>query len=353
MFRNFSKPWRAAVAGVLLLAAFSLVAGSVSASNTPGKDKSPQYLTHFKSIAAGRYHALLVSINGNVWDWNVETEKAQLVPGIKDVVEVATYLNRNVALKKDGTVWEWGLSNDISWGSIKEEIRRPRQVKGLSDITAISSGYGFLALSKAGSVYAWDDSKSEAAQLEKLSNVKKISGDSQVLLKDGTVWREPDLEAIIDIAAGDMDELVLKKDGTVWMKFEEGRSNYFGQFGNGTNTDPDSPGWYRVPGLERVTSIYAGWDHFFAQDEDGVTWGWGKNREAQLGTGSTDQQNSPVKLVKVKNMVRLAAGDVFSLYMKKDGTVYKMSNYGRSFIPNYNEAASLSPQQIRIPIKQK
>ena len=85
------------------------------------------------------------------------------------------------------------------------------------------------------------------------------------------------------IAAGDSHTVALKNDGTV---FAWGLNNY-GQLGDGTYTDRNTPAPVRAPeitsattqerGLTGITAISARGYRTVALRNDGTVWAWGKN----------------------------------------------------------------------------
>jgi alpha-tubulin suppressor-like RCC1 family protein len=113
-------------------------------------------------IAAGYRYRLILRADGTVWAWgeNVYGEigdnskmdrwNPTRVHGISGVVSISAPPNghKNLILKSDGTVWEWGAG----------VAAIPRQVPNLDNISAIGSGGSHsLALKKDGSVWAWGD----------------------------------------------------------------------------------------------------------------------------------------------------------------------------------------------------
>src|ERR1035437_210513 len=65
-------------------------------------------------------------------------------------------------------------------------------------------------------------------------------------------------------------------------------NNYYGELGNGTNTDSTIPG--QVSALTGITAIAGGDVHSLALKNNGTIWAWGRNMNGQLGNG-----NSPDK----------------------------------------------------------
>ena len=123
-------------------------------------------------------HSLVLKGDGTVWawgnnfngelgegtvDWNVTTAYRAMpvqVAELSDVVAIATRASvdmigraHSVAVKRDGTVWEWP-SWDLS--SLSPVSVVPVQVEGLSDIVAVAEGGAHsLALKSDGTVWAW------------------------------------------------------------------------------------------------------------------------------------------------------------------------------------------------------
>jgi alpha-tubulin suppressor-like RCC1 family protein len=120
------------------------------------------------------------------------------------------------------------------------------------------------------------------------------------------------------VKAGCDHGLALKTDGTV---YAWGR-NLEGQLGNGTNDSSDVPVKAKI---DNVKAISAGCGHSLALKENGTVWAWGYNRFGQLGNDTSDantDRNVPVKVATLGTGAKgVAAGDDFSVALMKDGTV--------------------------------
>ena len=128
------------------------------------------------------------------------------------------------------------------------------------------------------------------------------------------------------IAAGDYHTVVLKADGTVWAW---GHNDY-GQVGDGTITDRAAP--VQVTSLTGVIAIDAGAYHTIALKSDGTVWVWGANSSGQLGDGTTaSNATTPKQVGALSNVVAIAAGQHHNLVVKSDGTVWGwgLNNYGQ------------------------
>ncbi|HZI02698.1 MAG TPA: RCC1 repeat-containing protein, partial [Archangium sp.] len=122
---------------------------------------------------------------------------------------------------------------------------------------------------------------------------------AMALRQDGTVWsfspsREytgplaysaeqvPGLGNVTSLAAAGRLLVVLRQDGTVWTWDSSG-----GQRG---------PAPVQVPGLEQVTAVAGGRGHILALKRDGTLWGWGSNAKGQLGAGTPNHSQTPVRV---------------------------------------------------------
>ena len=125
------------------------------------------------------------------------------------------------------------------------------------------------------------------------------------------------------IAAGLGHALALQSDGTVvsW------GVNDAGQLGQGTidadpsrPTPPEAPG--RVVGLNDVVAIAAGDVHSLAVRRDGTVWAWGANNASQLGGPPSDPVAVARPVPGVAGITGVAAGDSHSVAVDRDDHVW-------------------------------
>jgi alpha-tubulin suppressor-like RCC1 family protein len=133
----------------------------------------------------------------------------------------------------------------------------------------------------------------------------------------------------------------LKSDGTVWAWGD----NYFGELGNGTNTNSNVP--VQVSGLTGVTAIAGGGYHSLALKSDGTVWAWGDNADGQLGNGTLFNINVvPVPVSGLTEITAIAGGGHHSLALNNDGTVWAWGSNDSGQLGNGTNTDSNVPVQV-------
>lgn len=184
-------------------------------------------------VNAGSRHALAIKTDGSLWAWGhngygqlgdgTTTERhspVQVITGSDtDWVAVDGGAYHSLALRKNGTMWAWGLNGygELGQGNYVDSNTR-MQVGTDSDWVRISAGLSShfnLALKSDGSLWFWGTALGTAS-----STVP-------------TQWGSDSDEDWAKISAGYVHVLALKRDGTLWAS---GKNND-GQLGIGNTTD--------------------------------------------------------------------------------------------------------------------
>jgi alpha-tubulin suppressor-like RCC1 family protein len=276
------------------------------------------------------------STPGGVVYWNeLSRTVGAAAPGLSDVVMAVTGtrtdvsisgLDYGLALKKDGTVWYWGIHSDNPENYTDSS---PVQVAGLSNITAISTGSGnSLALDADGSVWDWGNNYNGQFGIGIPGGGDQPQGTTPTTLQPGQTTTAPikqpvkvsNLTNVTAISSGMRNCLALKSDGTVWAWGD----NEWGQLGDGTTTDRYAPA--QVKNLTGVIAISAGHYHSLAVKADGTVWAWGDNESGELGTGDTIGSTVPVQVKGLTGIKSAAAGEAHSLALAADGSVWAWGN---------------------------
>jgi hypothetical protein len=205
-------------------------------------------------------HVLALMPDGTVWGWGANAA-GQLgdgtqtdgrpeplpVPGLRDVTAIAAGDFTSIAVKRDGTVWQWGYLLGTDGNTVPRALA-PVKVAGLANIIKVAAFDTFaVALDKSGKVWAWG--KNEHGQL----------GDGTTTDRTAAVAVK-NLSGVTAIAAGPEHALAVKTDGTVWT---------WGATPAGTLLPK------QVPGLTGARAVAAGYLYSAAVDQNGDVWTWG------------------------------------------------------------------------------
>jgi alpha-tubulin suppressor-like RCC1 family protein len=236
------------------------------------------------------------------------------VTDLSGVVAIAAGETRSLAIKRDGTVWEWtGQAAADALGLPPEKLH---QVEGLNNVVAVSQacewwwgddflGAHSLALKSDGTVWFWDE--------DEFGN-------------GATIGRITALTDIVAISAGYPDNLAVKRDGTVW------------EWSNSGDVIVSTP--VRVSDLTDVVAVAVGgapMDYSFdyspyglALKGDGMVWAWGDYTWGQLGDGTTTSRTALVQVSGIADIATITSsgtvgqfpGQPLSIAVKRDGTVW-------------------------------
>jgi len=199
------------------------------------------------------FHWAFLKEDGSVWLSGDRLTELNSIASLKDVVT----LSHNYALDKDGNVWSWPLFR--TGGEKTGDVLTAQKVKGLSNIRSINSnGTTHLAIDGDGRLYFWGDT---------------ITGFS-----DGTTHHNQttpisltSIKNVKDAVIAERSLVVLTEDGSVLETSIE------------LEKMPNNPSFKSL--ASGVTSIKSGNRHVIMQKTDGTLWGWGVNKNAELGYG--------------------------------------------------------------------
>jgi alpha-tubulin suppressor-like RCC1 family protein len=146
---------------------------------------------------------------------------------------------------------------------------------------------------------------------------------------------------IVQVAAGPSWGLALRSDGTVW-GWGAGISGNLGYPNIGFSTVP-----IQVPGLSNIVAVSAGINQGLALRSDGTVWAWGSNQYGQLGNGTTGQsQPTPTQVTGLTGVTKIAAGGLFSLALRSNGTVWAWGYNQDGELGNGTTSNSSVPLQV-------
>ena len=277
------------------------------------------------------------------------------LPGVK---QMSAGCYHGLAVMKNGTVKAWGYGGDGALGNNSDDdVHVPSTIPGLANVKAVSAGCDHsLALKENGTVWAWGDNfygalgdgdrpnnslvPVKVLGLDDVKSVVAADALSVALRENGTVYawgyngygqlgagetgthtdvpgRVSRLTNVRQVSAYSASQhvLALLENGSVraW------GNNTYGQLGDGSLDDANRP--VRVVTINNVKSISGGYHHSLALTEEGVVWGWGQNDNGEMGDGTDVDKPAPVKVERLTGVKAIAAGEQHNLALKHDGTL--------------------------------
>ncbi|KPA16163.1 regulator of chromosome condensation, rcc1, partial [Candidatus Magnetomorum sp. HK-1] len=213
-----------------------------------------------------------------------------------------------------------------------------------------------------------------------ITNATKIAGSSNhslALDTDGKIWvwgnnsvgqlgitplvtqytpvEMTAIDSVIDIAASanvtdSNHSLAVKSNGTVWAW----GYNLYGQLGNNDccTSSANSVTPVQVLNITGVTKVAAGANHSLALKSDGTVWAWGYNDNGQMGNGTSGAGTdcySPVQVSGLNTVKAIAAGAYHSLALKQDGTVWSWGVNSNAQLGDNSKTERNTPVQVVGP----
>ena len=277
------------------------------------------------AIEAGSFMTAAIKMDSSLWTWGYNIYGA-LGNGVdfatpnkefkidskpykilKNVESVSLGSSWGMALKKDGTLWTWGLNMHGNLGNgMKNGTHICKPAKIMNDVVAAGAGsYHGIALKKDGTVWVWGHNKN--GQLGNSNNKIEYSPTPQKVMDD-----------VIEVSAGYIHSSVVKKDGSLWTwgNIKDGRASKPTRYPLDENIDIEKikDGDNCLLVLSKSKKLYT-WDaesnslyemldsvvqasmfsnHFLALKEDGSIWAWGNNSHSNLGDGTVHYADTPI-----------------------------------------------------------
>ena len=284
----------------------------------------------------------------------------------------------SLAVGSDGNAYAWGYNyygqlGDGTRGDKHAPVRvrmpdRSTYPDLPEDFTYLQASAGAshsLALGSDGNAWAWGYNYYGQLGNGTTSN----SGQSTpVRVKTPDRKTYPDLPAdftYLQVSAGGSHSLALGSDGNVYAW----GYNYYGQLGDGTDSDRNAP--VRVKTPDRKTypdlpadftylQVSAGYLHSLALGSDGNAYAWGSNNAGQLGNGTGSDRNAPVRVKTPDRKTypdlpadftyqQVSAGDSHSLAIGSDGNAYAWGSNNAGQLGGGTTSSRNTPVRVKTP----
>ncbi len=268
------------------------------------------------------------------------TVVSNLPPSALLATQVATLVNRTLALHPDGTVYAWGYYVDpITGGYTTNGVwaNRPTRVQGLPPVrqVAIGSDYSSWTLARDGTVWGWGFFNNAVSFAQGPNNTTQAFLSPVQLLEaantpidrvcqiEGTPYGVVMLRS--EVAGG---TCAANEPRSVWYTAnisgnEHNASGYAARYAaldsGGTLLPPGR--WIREVVTSRNYSI--GPTSVFALANDGAVYAWGYlNSQGQLGLGNNNTQpTTPQFAAGWQGAMRIAAAAEVTLALMSDGSI--------------------------------
>lgn len=235
-----------------------------------------------------------------------------------------------MALKKDNTLWYWGLWNPTSSETDVGCLRAsPTQIGTGSNW---SSNFDFGA-NRAN--YLAIDRNNRLWQLATGNN-------TQTRVGTGSAWAKVAMASDNFNSPPQWHAILVTTTGQLWSY----GYNLYGQLGNNTtatnNTAPARVGsltnWKDV-----TTTTY---QSTLAIKTDGTLWSWGRNQFGQLGLGDTVDRSSPVQVGNGTTWAKVSCRSITVHAIKTDGTLWAWGYNTDGQFGNSSNISRSSPVQV-------
>jgi len=294
--------------------------------------------SNWKQVSAGSDHCAAIKTDGTLWTWgddyygtlglnSVNVPKSTPVTTFtggtnwKYVSELS--ILGGLAIKTDGTLWEWG------WG---QPAYYPTQVGSGTNWKQSSLSYYNRAVIKTdGTLWVWGYDNFGTLGVndttDRATPVTTFAG--------GTNWKQVASSKVFYT-----HRAAIKTDGTLWTW----GNNFYGKLGINDTTNRSTP-VTTFAGGSNWKQVSAGANHTAAIKTDGTLWVWGRNAVGQLGTNDTTDRATPVTtFAGGSNWKQVSGGGSHTVAIKTDGTLWTWGNN------SYGELGTNDTTQRNTPV---
>jgi alpha-tubulin suppressor-like RCC1 family protein len=257
-------------------------------------------LTGVARIVANKASAMAVMQDGSVRAWGEMPEFLTggqrvfpgvaapiVINGLVNVIDIAGGPFGGYALTRDGRVHAWGsnIKGELGTGTAAVEVRGPALVPGVSDVVSIATVNGAaVAVTRDGRVWSWGSNEQGGLGRGTQADVNEPGQPTPAVV--------PGITDAVDVQAGTQGRhfIVKRRNGTLigW-----GNSDW-GQLGAGVSGDfqlKQTP--IKLPDVE---AYWLSGNCSFARTKDGTIWFWGEESIAQGLLGQRANQRIPVRV---------------------------------------------------------
>lgn len=325
-------------------------------------------LSPVTAIATGSSDALALQVDGTVVAWGDKAPVPAVVTGLSGIASIASLGATHFAQQSGGSVFAWGANFNGEFGNgTVDSSTNPVTVPEAFGVAAIGSGsYAshalaigqvrtpisiavnpFSAIVPVGGTQSFtavatfsDGSAQDVTGMVTWASsnlgVAAVTGATAKGLKAGSAQITATQQGVQGTG-----NLTVILPGTV-IAWGDG---LHGELGNGSPGVISQGGPVPVTtGLTNAVAVAAGDLFSVAVKADGSVWTWGDNTYGQLGTGAAS--SSPVQVPGLSGVVSVAAGKFFTLALRSDGTVWAWGDNTYGQLGNGSFTQSSTPVRV-------
>jgi alpha-tubulin suppressor-like RCC1 family protein len=309
---------------------------------------------NWRHVSTGNNHTLAIKTDGTLWAWGINGIKFNVIEGGNlgdgtsinrntpvrigidtDWESVSAGGIKNIALKRDGSIWAWGRG-PLGDNTVNHSYS-PIRIGIDNNWTQFSVGQAHIAAIKTdGTLWTWGSN--DVGQLGDGSTIQRL-----IPVQIGT------LNNWVTVSSGTNHTMAIRRDGTLWAW----GWNINGQLGDGTTTNRNSP--VQIGTANNWIVVSAGESHTSAVRSDGTIWAWGYGL---LGDGTTANRINPVQIGTASDWVIISSGGSNSAFgsagtaylagIRADGSLWTWGSNERGQLGDATQTARDSPVRVMI-----
>ena len=268
--------------------------GTKTSSSTPKRIGTS---SNWRYIAAGEQHSLAINASGQLYAWgdnqygqlgdgtNIDRSTPQRIGNAANWTSISTKANHTLALNSSNEIYAWGLN---SYGRLGDGTRinknKPARVGTASNWVNVSAGGSHsTAVNSLGEIYTWG--YNSAGQLGDNSTATRTSPVKiyETMNNSGIKWKS--------VSAG-MDHTLAVNENNELFAWGYGAS---GQVGPG-NISFVNKIVRKIGTSTNWSTVIGGGFSSMALNSNNELYAWGRNRDGQLGDGTTANRSAPFKI---------------------------------------------------------